>query len=161
MQGLIFQFPRLPIVWLAFAAIDLNGSSTSNNPSNYAQREVYLYGHWGWDQPSGSTRIATTPVSTVFANGADHLFQTPRTTTQLEGNDSGSPAFLVWTDPDGGQELAIIGNHVGVSDTTNFHNFAGTHEVMAGINSAMTPDGYALRIEGEPTNTWVGSTGIC
>lgn len=144
--------PRYPV-------LDLNNSSTTNNPGNYNLRDVFLYGHWG-EASTGSTRIAKTTISSVRASGTDHSFLTPRTEAQLEGNDSGSPAFLVWTNPDGGEELAVVGNHVAINATNNFHNFIGTHEVMAGINSVMTPDGYALRIEGEPANTWVGSQSI-
>lgn len=145
--------PRYPV-------LDLNNSSSSNTPSEYNQRVVLLYGHWGFSTTTGSTRIAETTMSSVTASGTDHSFQTPRADVELEGNDSGSPAFMVWTNPDGGQELAIIGNNVAITDTTNIHNFAGTHEVMAGMNGVMTPDGYALRIEGESENTWVGSQSI-
>lgn len=143
--------PRYPV-------LDLNNSSSSNTPTAYNQREVFLYGHWGWAINTGSTRIAETTMTSVTASGTDHTFQTPRAGAELEGNDSGSPALMVWTNPDGGQELAMIGNHAAITETTNVHNFAGTHEVMTGLNGVMTPDGYALRIEGESQNTWVGSS---
>jgi hypothetical protein len=145
--------PRYPV-------LDLNSTSTGNNPGNYNLREVLLYGHWGFEFPGGSPRIAKTTITSVTASGTDHSFDSSRTLAQLEGNDSGSPAFLVWTNPDGGKELAIIGNHAAVNATSNIHSFAGTHQVMAGINGVMTPDGYALRVVGEPTNTWVGSQSV-
>jgi len=145
--------PRYPV-------LDLNSTSTTNAPAAYNNREVLLYGHWGWVNNVGSTRVASTTMSSVTVSGTNHSFLTPRTDAELESHDSGSPAFMVWTNPDGGKELSIIGNHVAVNDTNNFHNFAGTHEVMAGINGVMTPDGYALRVVGEPTNTWVGSSSI-
>lgn len=147
------SMPRYPV-------LDLNSSSKINTPSAYNTRGVFLYGHWGWDFETGSTRVASTTMSSVTVSETNHYFLTPRTSALLEGHDSGSPAFMVWTNPDGGQELSIIGNHVAVNDTNNFHNFAGTYEVMAGINGVMTPDGYALRVVGEPTNTWVGSSSI-
>jgi len=142
--------PRVPI-------LDLNSSSASNTTSAYINRDVFLYGHWGFQSSTGSTRIGQTQISSVTVSGSSHFFETPRTAVQLEGNDSGSPAFLVWTNPDGGKELALIGNHVAIGELVNFHNFTGTHQVMAAINTVMTVDGYALRVEGEPTNTWVGS----
>jgi len=145
--------PRVPV-------LDLNSGSASNTTSAYNNRSIFLYGHWGFSNSTGSTRIGQTQISSVTVSGSSHFFETPRTAVQLEGNDSGSPAFLVWTNPDGGKELAIIGNHAAIGETNNFHNFVGTHQVMAGINGVMTPDGYALRVEGEPTNTWVGSQNI-
>jgi len=145
--------PRHPV-------LDLNSSSSTNSTGAYTGRSVYLYGHWGWDEGTGSTRIAETTISSVVADGTDHLFSTPRTVIQLEGNDSGSPAYLVWTDPDGGRELAIIGNHVAINETHNFHNFISSHQVMTAMNTVMTPDGYALRVEGEPADTWVGVQNI-
>lgn len=146
------QMPRYPV-------LDLNASSTSNSPSNYNNRDVFLYGHWGWDSPTGSTRIGQTPIHSTQTNGTSHLFLTFRSDVQLEGQDSGSPAFAIWANPDGGQELALIGNHAAIDETNgyNIHNFIGSHEVMAGINGVMTPDGFALRVVGEPAVTWVGT----
>ncbi len=150
------QMPR-------YAVLDLNSSSTTNSPSNYNGRSVVLYGHWGLPLSStGSTQIGQTSIFSATINGTEHRFLTPRTAVQLEDQDSGSPAFMVWENPDGGQEITLIGNHAAIDTTNGFniHNFIASREVMAGINNVMTPDGYALRVEGTPTNTWVGSSSI-
>jgi len=141
------QLPRYPV-------LDLNAGSTVNSPSNYLNRRIFLCGHGG--SAAVSTRVAETTVSGVTVSGNDHSFTTPRTAIQLELYDSGSPAFLIWTDPDGNSEPAITGNHVAIDSVSNYHNFTGSHEVMAAINGVMTPDGFALRVVGEPAHTWVG-----
>lgn len=144
--------PRHPV-------LDLHSGSTTNSPTNYLNRDVFLYGHWGFGG-AGSPRVAKTTISSVTATGDEHSFLTPNTFIQLEGNDSGSPGFLIWSDPDGNSELALVGSHAAVNTTSNIHNFVASHQVMAAINTVMAPDGHALRVVGEPDNTWVGSTNI-
>jgi hypothetical protein len=66
----------------------------------------------------------------------------------------------VWTNPEGGQELAVVGNHASINETNNIHNFTGSHQVMAALNQVMAPDGHALRVVGEPAHVWQGQTNI-
>ncbi len=139
-----------------YAVLDLNASSTANSTSAYVNQAVYLYGRG----PNGSTspRIGLTTISGVTSSGTNQYFTTLRTEVQLEGGDSGSPAFLAWTNVNGGKELTIIGNNAGINTTNNFINFLGAFQVMNALNVTMTQDGFALRVVGNSSNTWVGSS---
>lgn len=139
-----------------YAVLDLNSSSTANSTSAYVNQAVYLYGRG--PNGSASPRIGLTTVSSVVTSGTNQYFTTPRTQVQLEGGDSGSPAFMAWTNVNGGKEVAIAGNNAGISDTSNFINFLGTFQVMNALNTTMTQDGFALRLVGNSSNTWVGSS---
>lgn len=139
-----------------YAVLDLNTSSTTNSTSAYNNLELLLYGRG--PNTSSSSRIGAASINSVTVSGNNHYFTTARTTTQLESGDSGSPAIHRWTNPAGGQEITLVGNHAAISDTQNFINFTGTHEVMTALNTLMNDDGYALRVVGNPSNTWVGSS---
>ena len=65
---------------------------------------------------------------------------------------------MAWTNVNGGKEIAMVGNNAAISDTSNFINFLGTFQVMNALNTTMTQDGYALRVVGNSSNTWVGSS---
>jgi len=138
-----------------YAVLDLNNSSTSNTPSAYSGLDLLLYGR-GPDA-SFSTRIGETTINSVTVSGNNHSFTTTRDDVQLESGDSGSPAVHRWLNPAGGEEITLLGNHAAISSTSNFINFTGTHQVMSGLNTLMNDDGFALRVVGNPTNTWVGS----
>ena len=123
---------------------------------SYTNQTVMLYGH-GPDG-SSSPRVGETTISNVTTGIGANLnsyFETPRTQTQLEGGDSGSPAFIPWTDPTGAKQLTIIGNNAGVG-TTNYLNFLGRQEVITALNGLMANEGYALRFVADATATWVG-----
>ena len=137
-----------------YAVLDLNSSSTTNNASAYGGLSLLLYGRGA--NATSSTRIGTATISGVTISGSQHYFTTARTSTQLEDGDSGSPALHRWTNPTGAQEITVIGNHAAINETSNFINFTGTHQVMASLNALMNDDGFALRVVGNPTNTWVG-----
>lgn len=139
-----------------YAVLDLNFSSTSNSTSAYENLLVFLYGRG----PNGSSspRIGLTTIAEVFSSGTNQFFTTPRTEVQLEGGDSGSPAFLAWTNVNGVKEITIIGNNAGINTTNNFLNFLGAFQVMNALNATMTQDGFALRVVGNASNTWVGSS---
>lgn len=138
-----------------YGVLDLNATSTTNSPTAYNSLNVLLTGR-GVNGLS-STRIGETSVASVGLSGNNQYFLTSRTDVQLEAGDSGSPAFSSWTNPNGVQELALIGNNAAINDTWNFINFLGTIEVMSGLNLKMNDDGYALRVVGNATHTWVGS----
>lgn len=140
-----------------YGVLDLNTSSTSNSTTAYTGTPLLIYGHGGL-QSLNSPRIAGTPVSSVTVSGNSHRFETTRIDLQLEDQDSGSPAFALWTNPAGQSEITLIGNHAAINDTTNFHNFLGTHQVITALNGLMRPDGRALRVVGPHTHTWVGSS---
>jgi autotransporter-associated beta strand protein len=141
-----------------YGVLDLNATSAANTPDNYLGTPLLLYGR-GPDGAS-STRVGAASINGYFLDGNNQFITTSRDAVQLEGGDSGSPAFHRWTNPNGRQELAILGNHAGISveDNVNGINFLGTIQMMGQLNAFMNDDGYALRVVGNPTNTWVGST---
>jgi autotransporter-associated beta strand protein len=138
-----------------YAVLDLNESSTVDTPANYEGFPVFLYGRG----PDGtfSPRIGATTIALVVSSGTNQYFATLRTQVQLESGDSGSPSFHGWTNPNGGLELTMLGNNAGTNATYNGLNFLGAAPVMNALNTAMTPTGYALRVAGNPSNTWVGA----
>ncbi len=139
-----------------YAVLDLNSASGTNTPSAYNGLELLLYGRG--PNASFSTRIGNAAVSGVVIAGNEHYFSTPRTETQLEGGDSGSPALHRWTNPAGGEEITVIGNHAAIDQNSNYINFTGTHQVMGALNNLMNDDGFVLRVVGNPTNAWVGDS---
>jgi hypothetical protein len=139
-----------------YPVLDLNPSSTSNSTGPYVGLAVIVYGRG--PNNSSSTRVAEATVASVNVSGQNHYIATERTAIQLETNDSGSPIFHPWTNPDGGRELAILGNHAAINEDFNFHNFTGTREVIETLAGLMRVQGYALRVVGNPSNTWVGSS---
>jgi len=143
-----------------YGILDLNASSTTDSPASYNTLPVFLYGRG----PDGSysPRVAATTIAGTYNSingGAASFFITTRTDVQLEGGDSGSPAFAAWVNPNGGNELALLGNNYAISDTYNFINFLGTAVAINSLNSLMTPEGFALKIVGEPAATWTGAIG--
>ena len=139
-----------------YGVLDLNSSSTANSTAAYENQSVYLYGRG----PNGSSspRIGLTTISSAVSSGTNQYFTTPRTAVQVEVGDSGSPALMVWTNVDGSRELAIIGNNAATNATSNFLNFLGTSQVMNALNTTMTQAGFALRVVGNSSSTWVGSS---
>ncbi len=134
--------------------LDLNTSSTTNTPAAYNGLSVFQYG--AKKGTTNSPRIFDASISSVTVSGQNHSFRTSRTDVELEDGDSGSPAFHAWTNPNGVQELLTIGNNAAITETENVMNFTGTHQVMTALNNIMTPDGFALRVEGNPAHTWSG-----
>ncbi len=141
-----------------YGILDLNASSTTDSPANYNSLPVFLYGRG----PDGSysPRIAASTIAGTYNSingGAASFFITARTDVQLESGDSGSPAFAAWVNPNGASELALLGNNYAINDTYNFINFLGTAAAINSLNTLMTPEGFALKIVGEPVSTWTGS----
>lgn len=141
-----------------YAVLDLNSASATNSPAAYMGLDLLLYGRG--PNVSSSTRVGAASINSVTISGNNHYFTTSRSNVQLEGGDSGSPATHRWTNPNGGEEITLVGNHAAISipDNLNFINFLGTAEVMAKLNEFMNNDGFALRVAGDPTNTWVGAS---
>lgn len=140
-----------------YAILDLNGSSSSSLPATIAGPGVILAGR-GLDG-TYSPRAAATASSNVTISGDTAYLQTPRTEVRYEIGDSGSPAFQLWTTPNGGSELLLLGNAAAVTDTTNVVNYAGSNAALAALNGLTNPDGYAVRVTGDPSATWQGGSG--
>lgn len=140
--------------------LDLHNSSGADTLSNYNNLQVFLYGRS--NTTNGSPRIGSTTVDLAFQNGADPnqlVFRTVRSgQVQLQAGDSGAPALHGWQNPNGGNELAVVGVNSAINDTYNFVSMLSTTAAMAATNNIMTQDGFALRVVGNPGNTWQGST---
>jgi len=141
-----------------YGVLDANTSSTTN--STYSGQPLMVYGRG----PDGtqSPRMGVATVGGAYAwsvSGSTSYIGSTVATGTLQSGDSGSPTFIRWTNPNGAAEITIIGNNA-ASDfaTVNVYNFLGAAAVMNAINALTTPDGYALKIVGTPTNTWVGSS---
>jgi len=141
-----------------YAVLDLNSTSTTNTPTAYNNLAVLLYGRGA--TTTSSPRIGATTIYATTVSGTDTYFRTLRTDVQLEGGDSGSPAFYGWTNPNGGQELTLLGLNSAI-DTTNGYNFIsflGNSGVINAMNALMVDNGFALRVVGNVSNTWAGSS---
>ena len=138
-----------------YGVFDANSSSTTN--STYVGQPLMVYGRG----PDGtqSPRMGTATVNGWAVSGSNSSITSNVTTGTLQIGDSGSPDFIRWTNPNGAAEITIIGNNAATDfASVNVYNFLGAAAVMNAVNALTTPDGYALKIVGTPTNTWVGSS---
>lgn len=140
------------------AVLDLNPSSSTNTLSAYDGLQVFLYGRGA--SASASPRVASASVLGAFNDANGQYLLTDLSAATFQSGDSGSPAYHGWTNPDGVKELALLGNNAAVDATNGYNilNFLGLSTVMASLNTVMNADGFALRVAGNPTNTWVGSS---
>jgi len=141
-----------------YGVLDANSSSTTNSTYNGQPLMVYGRGPDGTQSP----RMGVATVGGAYAwsvSGATSYIGSTVATGTLQIGDSGSPTFIRWTNPNGAAEIAIIGNNAATDfATVNVYNFLGAAAVMNAINALTTPDGYALKVVGTPSNTWVGSS---
>lgn len=138
-----------------YAVLDLNSTSSIN--TTYNGQPLLVYGRGG--NGTQSTRVGAAAVSSTVLSGANSYITTNRTNVQLETGDSGSPTFIGWTNPNGGKELTILGNNAAIDASNNYMNYLGNSVVINQLNAMMTVDGYALRIAGNPSQTWKGNAG--
>ena len=151
-----------PTAVARYGVLDLYTTSASTTYSVYDNLPVLAYGRGSTTNDSPRT-AATTVVQAAAFNGdpTQTGILTLRTGTgsvQLVEGDSGSPLLNGWTNPNGGSELAVLGLNSGVSGSYNLMSFLAVPGAMANANAVMTTDGYALRVVGNPSNTWVGSS---
>jgi hypothetical protein len=143
-----------------YAVLDLHNASGSDTLSNYNSVNLLLYGRGA--TTDGSPRIGAASVDLVSTFGsADQIaIRTTRADVQLQVGDSGSPAFAGWTNPNGQAQLALLGLNSAIDTTNGFNyiSFLGSTAAMGAANNVMTPAGYALRVAGGVSNTWVGTS---
>lgn len=145
-----------------YAVLDLNNSSSTPTYSNYTGLTALAYGRG--DVTNGSPRAATVVIDaagTATADPASSIALTLRSGTpsvQLVEGDSGSPLLVGWTNPAGGKELTVIGLNSAVSGSYNVMSFLAIPGAMNAANAVMTPDGYALRTQGNVNATWTGAS---
>lgn len=147
----------MPSTWqiARYAVLDLNASSSINNSYNGAPLLVYGRGADG----SSSPRIGAATINGTTLSGLTSQVTSAYTDVKLQTGDSGSPIFIPWTNPNGVSELTILGNNAGTDfSTINAYNYFANSTVMGVINGLTTPQGFALRLTGSVSNTWVGSS---
>lgn len=142
-----------------YAVMDINATSTANTINNYAYMPLLVYGRGA--NGSSSPRIGAATLTGANLTGTTQLIAADLSEVTLQTGDSGSPVFHGWTNPNGELQLTLVGNNAAVDTTTNFlnyFNFLGTLEQISSVNAILNPDGYALRVAGYTSNTWVGSS---
>lgn len=150
-----------PLNMARYAVLDLNDASGSDTLNNYSGLQIFLTGRSS--TTNGSLRIASTSINLVANFNSDSKQSAIRTTqvdVGLEVGDSGYGAYHGWVNPNGGKELVILGTNSAVDATNkyNYTSFLGTAGAMAAANSVITQQGFALKVRGNSTNTWVGSS---
>ena len=148
-----------------YAVLDLFSSSSSTTYSVYNNLPLLAYGRG--DTTTASPRIgAATVFSAQLATGTDPntpVILTARSGTtpsvQLVVGDSGSPLLHGWTNPDGAAELTLLGLNSAITNDNlyNVMSMLAAPGAMQNAAAAMAPTGYALRVAGPTTATWVGS----
>jgi hypothetical protein len=139
--------------------LDLYATSSSSNVAVYNDLPLLVYGR-------GSTTTASPRVASAVVALSTNLNGVPQQTTilvgrqsvQLEAGDSGSPLMSGWTNANGGKELTVIGLNSAVNTNFNFMSLLAVPGAMSNANTAMNKDGFALRVVGNSSNTWVGSS---
>lgn len=142
-----------------YPTLDLHPSSTTDQLSNYNGLSLLLYGRG--PSTTASPRIAAASANLVAAFNNDPkqtAIRTLRSEVVLQGGDSSSPALYAWTSPDGDELLTVLGTHTAINDTYNYTSFLSSSGGMAAANQVMTPDGFVLRVVGNPSFTWEGDT---
>ncbi len=139
------------------AVFDGNSSSVVNTSMN--GRALLVHGRGA--NATSSPRVGAAIVEGTSVGGANGDFlRTTFAGVTYQTGDSGSPVFTAWTDADGVSRVALVGNGAAVDTTNGFNyiNYLGAASVMAATNAITTADGFALRIVGDISNTWVGSS---
>lgn len=140
------------------AVFDGNTSSSVNSSMN--GRSLIVHGRGA--NATSSPRIGAATVEGTSVGGASGDFlRTTLASVTYQTGDSGSPVFTGWTDANGVARLALMGNAAAVDATNGFNyiNYLGAASVMAATNALTTVDGFALRIVGDISATWVGGSG--
>jgi len=152
-----------PAAVARYPVLDLLTSSSSTTYSVYNGLALLAYGRGA--TTTASPRVGATTVNLAAAFNADSTQTAIRTvyagagTVQLVEGDSGSPLLHGWTNPNGTAELAVLGlNSAADVPNYNYMSLLAVAGAMTNANTAMNPDGYALRVAGNPSNTWVGTS---
>ena len=136
------------------------------NPSPYLNQDVFLVGH-GNGNPDLSPRVARVRIKQVTSGaGPTSTSSSFRTDwvdagngSALQGQDSGGPALMGWTDPAGEKQLAVLGTHSAVSSRLgqNYHNFLARDATINAVNNILVEEGFALRMLADPAAYWTGA----
>ena len=149
-----------------YAVLDLYSTSSSTTYSVYNNLSLLAYGR-GADTTSSPRVGAATVLSAQLAtstNAFTPVILTARSGTtpsvQLVVGDSGSPLMHGWTNPDGQAELTLLGlnSSYTIDNLYNVMSMLAAAGPMANATDLMADTGYALRVAGPTTATWVGNT---
>lgn len=143
------------------AVLDLNSLSTANSLSSYNSLDLLLYGRHPTTS-GGSPRVADAAVNAVGIVNSDPkqmAILTTKETASMQVGDSGAPVMTAWTNPDGEKELTLLGLNSATNASYNFLSFLANFGAINAANAVMNPDGYALRVVGNPSATWTGGDG--
>lgn len=139
--------------------LDLYATSSSSNVAVYNNLPLLVYGRGPTSNSSPRVGEAVVALSTnLNGNPQQTTILVNKTSVQLEAGDSGSPLLHGWTNANGGKELTVIGLNSAVNADWNFMSLLAVPGAMANANASMTQDGFALRVVGNSSNTWVGSS---
>ena len=140
------------------AVFDGNTTSVANTSMN--GRTLLVWGRGANATSSPRLGLATVEATSVGGASGD-LLRTTHAGVTYQTGDSGSPVFTSWTDADGVSRVALVGNAAAVDTTNGFNyiNYLGAASVMAATNAITAADGFALRIVGDISATWVGGSG--
>lgn len=156
--GKLASSPSAPDEFARIAVLDLHSTSTANDFNAYAGN-VLLYGRGG--STNSSPRTAQTAITAAGYNGGDTLqpiLVTAQTDATFVEGDSGAPALRIWTNPNGDEQLTLLGVNSAVGEDANFISFLALPTVINAAQSGMNGSGHSLQINGEPNNTWRGQS---
>ena len=143
------------------AVLDLYSSSSATSFTAYNSLQLLLHGRGSSTNASPRTASDTPNLIAAFSSDANQIaIRTTHPAVQMQGGDSGSPIMHAWTNPNGGQELTVLGINSAVDDTNgyNYSSFFAAPGAIQTAQAAMNPSGYSLRVDGNPSNTWVGNS---
>lgn len=160
--GVLSNMVTSPSNMARLAVLDLNTTATNTSFANYVNLPLFAYGRG--PVSNSSPLVGAASVSQAGLLGADPtqaVLLTTWTNVIFQTGDSGSPAFHSWTNPDGARELALVGlnSAVSASNQLNIISLLSTPAALAAANAAMNPDGFALRVVGNPAAAWQGGDG--
>jgi hypothetical protein len=140
--------------------LDLYATSSSSNVAVYNNLPLLVYGRGPTSNSSPRVGEAVVALSTnLNGNPQQTTLLVNKSSVQLEAGDSGSPLMHGWTNANGGKELTVIGLNTGVNTDWNFMSLLAVPGAMANANTAMTKDGFALRVVGNSAAAWQGGSG--
>lgn len=149
-----------------YGVLDLFPTSASTSYSVYNGLSLLAYGRGAATNDSPRVAAAVVNQAGVLSSGTvadptQPVILTLRSGTpsvQLVEGDSGSPLLSGWTNPNAGKELTVLGVNSGVSGNYNIMSLLASPGAMGNATDAMAASGYALRVVGPTTATWVGNT---
>lgn len=165
--GLLASAPPRAATLARYAVLDLNPVS-GTDLTHYIGLQVFTYGRNNFDGTS-SPQVASTTIRDASAglsigSGGTYFITGRTNAAQLQDGSSGSPAFHGWTNPNGVRELALLGVNsfnvlTGLTQTANIMSFFGTSAAIQALNNITVSLGYAVRVVGNPSASWVGGAG--